>query len=199
MGARVLQHHRNAAVQVGNQQHPRGARADLGDAADQATFIERDLALADAVVRSDRQQHRTRIDAAGIGHHAGGDIGGGRVGDPAQVGLQPLVLRVERQRDRLPAAQLLVLLAQPGVLVADLPQVGGVGDGVAHGAERLGERSVDRRQRIGQRHARALGQQGVGLAQQHQPEGDRDQHRQGEFRERLTCLDGKTDHAAALP
>ena len=167
---RVLQDHRDAAVQVGDQQHPRGARADLGDAADQAAFVERDLALADAVVRPDRQQHGPGIDAAGIGDHAGGDVGGRRVGDPAQVGLQPLVLGIERQRDRLPAAQVFVLVAQAGVLGAHVPQVGGAGDGVAQRGERLGERGVDRRQRVGQRHARALGQQRIGLAEQHQPE-----------------------------
>ena len=38
MRARVLQHHRDPAVQVGDQQHPRGAGTNLGDAADQTAF-----------------------------------------------------------------------------------------------------------------------------------------------------------------
>ena len=87
-----------------------------------------------------------------------------------QVGLEPLVLGVERERDRLPPAQSLVLLAQPGVLGADVPEAGGVADGVAQCGERRGQRGVDRRQRVRQRHAGALGEQGVGLAEQHQAE-----------------------------
>ena len=67
------------------QQHARAARADLGDAADQAAVVERDLALGDAVVRADREQHRAGIDAAGIGDHAGGDVARRRVRDPVQV------------------------------------------------------------------------------------------------------------------
>ncbi len=148
--ARVLQDHRNPAVQVGDQQHPRGARADLGDPPDQAAFVQRDLALADAVVRADRQQHGLGIDAAGIGHHAGGDVGRCRIGDPVQIGLQPLVLRIQRQCDGLPAAQALILLAQPGVVGTQVPQVGRTGDGVAHIGQRFGQRDIDRRQRIGQ-------------------------------------------------
>ena len=198
MRARVLQDHRNAAVQVGEQQHPGGARADLGDTADQATFVERDFTLADAVVRTHRQQHRLGIDPAGVGHDTGGDVAGRRVWDPAQVGLEPLVLGVERQCDRLPAAEEFVLVAQAEVLGADVPQVGGAGDAVAERGERRGERGVDRRQRVRQRHAGALGQQRICLAEQHQPEGGRDQHRQGELGERLAGLDGETDHAGDL-
>ena len=70
---------------------------------------------------------------------------------------------------------------------------------VAERGERFGQRGVDRRQRVGQRHAGALGQQRIGLAEQHQPEGGRDQHRQGELGQRLAGLDGETDHVGDLP
>ena len=197
MGARILQDHRYAAVHIGDQQHPRGACADLGDASDQAAFVQRDLTLADAVVRPDREQHRLGIDAACIRHHARGDVGRRGVRNPVQISLEPLVLSIERQCNRLPAAQLFVFLAQPRILGSDVPQPGRIDDCVPHGPKRSGERGIDRRQRIGQRHARTLGQHRIGLAKQHQPEGGHDQHRQGQLRQCLACLDGNTDHANA--
>jgi hypothetical protein len=66
-----------------------------------------------------------------------------------------------------------------------------------HASQRLGKRRINRRQCIGQAHAGPLRQQRVSLSEQHQAERGGDQHRQGELRQRLTRLDGETDHATA--
>ena len=73
--ARRFDHHRNARVEVGQQQHARAAAADLDHAPDQAAFVDRGHAPSGAVLGPDVEQHRVHERAAGIGDDAAGDRG----------------------------------------------------------------------------------------------------------------------------
>ena len=53
-----------------------------------------------------------------------------------QLGLEAAVLRIERQRDRLPAPQFDIFVTQMDILRLNVPQVGGAGHGIAHVGKR---------------------------------------------------------------
>jgi hypothetical protein len=137
----------------------------------QATLIQRHLALADLDAGGQRQQHGAGVGASGIRHHAGGAQAGQGLRQHVQLAAQQGVLGFQGEGGGLPAVQALILLPQPGVLGAHGPEHMRFLHGIAHRAQRLRHHGVDGRQGIRERHAGALHQHGVCLADQHRPEG----------------------------
>jgi hypothetical protein len=116
-----------------------------------------------------------------------------------QLGLEPRILRFERQRHRLPALELRVFRAEPVVFRVQLPETLQLAEPVSEVREGPREAGIDRRQGIGERHARAVRQLPVHPAGQHQPDRRRHQERQADLLERLAHRDGKPDHVPFSP
>jgi hypothetical protein len=73
--ARRLDHHRDARVEVGQQEHARAAPADLDHASDQAALVDRRHAFDHALVGTGIDQHRMHERAARVRDDAGRDGG----------------------------------------------------------------------------------------------------------------------------
>lgn len=172
-----LDHHRDAAVQVGQQQHSRRAVAERGDTAGQPLGGHHRVALADAGLGTGPDQDRMDEDAAGIGDDAGRDHGGRRLCDHAGEIAELHVLLLELVGDDLPLAEPLVLPPKLGVFVPKADQLASGLDHVGDARRRLGHEGEDRCQRVRHGRAHALDQQQVGLAEDHQREGAEDQQR----------------------
>ncbi len=152
-----LENDRNATVEVGDEQHPSRAFAHLGHPADEPSLVECDLALGDPVIGTNRKQHRAGVHPSGIRDHPRRDEARRGVGNPVQIGLEPAIFRIQRQRHRLPLAQALVLLPQAGVLGSQRNEIAHVGPGRPDRAKWSCDKRVDRRQKVGQCHTGALG------------------------------------------
>ena len=137
------------------------------------------------MLRRDRQQHRTGIGTASIRHHARGvEIGRG-FRHEAKLAAQQRILRLKPQRCRMPAAQTLIFLTQPGIVAAECREALDFLNRFLNRIHRLGNRAINRGQRVRKRNAQPLHQQRIRLAQQHHPEGDGNHDRQRKPRQ---CL-----------
>ncbi len=175
-----LDRHRDMRVEVGEEKDARGLIADLGDAADEAFACDRGLAARHAVASAGIDQHAAQEGAARIGDDPRRDLRRRLVGHELGEVAQRLVLGGKVARHFLPLQQALVLFAQRLVLAIDGGDILDLGDGAAHRGERLGDDLEHWRHEIGDRHARLVEHQEIGLAEHGQHAGAEHQHRQRE-------------------
>ena len=137
------------------------------------------------MLRRDGQQHSAGISAATIRHHARGVEIGRAFRHEAELAAQQRILRLKPQRCRVPAAQTLIFLTQPGIIAAECRKALDFPDRFLNRIHRLGNRAINRCQRVRKRNAQPLHQQRIRLADQHHPEGHGNHDRQRKPRQ---CL-----------
>ena len=107
--------HRDAAVEITQQQHAAGGFADADDAPDKPVGVHDSLSVLDALVAARLQNHRAFKRACGFAQHAGGEEGGlRREGDLEQIFVAGEAM-LHVQGAGAPLVQAGVFLAQAGV------------------------------------------------------------------------------------
>ena len=174
-GAGPFDQHRDVGVQVGDQDDPRRAGPDAGDAPDQAVTGDHRLSLAYAGAKSGIEQQSMGEGAARVADDAGGHVAGLGPGHEVEQGAKRRVFGLQPARHRLPLQEPHLVLAQPGVLLVQGSQLADLVHYVGHGGDGAGQNVEDGGQRVGHLGADAFHQEHVRLAQQHQAERRRDQ------------------------
>ena len=136
------------------------------------------LAAADAVAVPGIDQHAVDEDAAGVSHHPCRDEARAGVGDERQLSLQSGVLGLQPPGQLLPLAKPLILLQQKVVLGVDLDHPPDLFDEAVDRRRRGAEYFQDWRCNVDDGHARTLDDHRLGLAEQHQAEGESDEQQE---------------------
>lgn len=133
-----------------------------------------------------------------IGDHGRGREDRGRRRHPVELGLEFLILRFEREGGGLPAAQPLVLSAQPRIFRPDVPDLDDIGAEAPHLGQWRCHGRIDGGEHVGEGHAHFDREHGIRLADQHEAEGRRDQHRKREFFQCLADGYGEPNHRVRI-
>jgi hypothetical protein len=169
-----LDQHRDAAVEVGDQQDAGAALGDLGDPADQALAGHRGLALGDPLLVTRRDQQAAHERAARVADHPPGHLADRRVGAQVEEGAQGLVLGVEAPGRLLPLLEPGDLLPQVVVFLVDAGDLTDLADRRGDRVGGLAEHPEHWRQHVEEGRPHPLDHDDFGLAQQHQ--GERRRH-----------------------
>ena len=133
--ATPLDDHGNPAVDIGQQQDPGRALADLGHPSDQPLARRGGIALAHPVARPGGDQDAAHEGAAIVGHDPRGDEGHRLLGRKLQQLPQGLVLGLQLAGDRLPLHEPFLLLAQRRVLLPEVQEFPCIVIGLANGGQ----------------------------------------------------------------
>jgi len=185
----VLELDRDMGVEVGQQQHPRRARANLGDAADQPFARKRRLAARHAFLATHIDENVAGEGAARIRDHLRAQRMNGVLRLEFRQRAELGILGLQSARDLLPLQQAGVLLAELGILTVDRDRVRDALDGAGDGGNRLADGLENRRHAIGDRGAQAVIEHQVGLTEQNHYR--RNEHEEGERETLRGCFYGR--------